>query len=101
MRKQRPWTLPLATSKTVISATLRKPKTARWPTTARLPWQKYGLQPHRVESFKFSRDPQFDRELAEVVGLYLDPPERAPVLCVDESQIQALDRTQPPAPWPR
>jgi transposase len=65
-------------------------------------WQKYGLQPHRVESFKFSCDPQFEAKLADIVGLYLDPPERALVLCVDEkSQIQALNRTQPALPmWP-
>ena len=61
-----------------------------------------GLQPHRVETFKFSCDPQFDAKLADIVGLYLDPPERALVLCVDEkSQIQALNRTQPALPmWP-
>jgi DDE superfamily endonuclease len=55
-----------------------------------------------VESFKFSRDPAFDGKLADIVGLYLDPPERALVLCVDEkSQIQALSRTQPALPmWP-
>ena len=65
-------------------------------------WQKYGLQPHRVETFKFSTDPEFDAKLADIVGLYLDPPERALVLCVDEkSQIQALNRTQPALPmWP-
>ncbi len=64
--------------------------------------RKYGLQPRRVESFKFSTDPEFDRKLADIVGLYLDPPERALVSCVDEkSQIQALDRTQPVLPmWP-
>lgn len=62
-------------------------------------WKKYGLQPHRVETFKFSTDPDFDTKLADIVGLYLDPPERALVLCVDEkSQIQALDRTQPLLP---
>ena len=55
-----------------------------------------------MESFKFSRDPEFDGKLADIVGLYLDPPERALVLCVDEkSQIQALNRTQPALPmWP-
>jgi hypothetical protein len=59
-------------------------------------WQKYGLQPHRVEHFKFSTDPQFERKLADIVGLYLDPPERALVLSVDEkSQIQALNRAAP------
>jgi hypothetical protein len=70
--------------------------------TVRRIWQKYGLQPHRVETFKFSREPEFDAKLADVVGLYLDPPERALVLCVDEkSQIQALNRTQPALPmWP-
>jgi transposase len=62
-------------------------------------WHKYELQPHRVETFKFSTDPDFDAKLADVVALYIDPPERALVLCVDEkSQIQALDRTQPILP---
>ena len=52
-------------------------------------------RPHRVETFKFSYDPEFEAKLADIVGLYLDPPERAMVLCVDEkSQIQALNRTQ-------
>ena len=99
----------------VVSATLRKPKAATHWSARRLAkevglskasvhriWQKYGLQPHRVESFKFSRDPEFDRKLTDIVGLYLDPPERALVLCVDEkSQIQALNRTQTALPmWP-
>src|ERR1700676_2726761 len=71
----------------------------RSPATVHRIWQKYGLQPHRVETFKFSCAPQFDAKLADIVGLYLDPPERALVLCVDEkSQIQALDRTQPLLP---
>ena len=62
-------------------------------------WRKHGLQPHRVETFKFSTDPDFDRKMADIVGLYLNPPEKALVLCVDEkSQIQALDRTQPILP---
>jgi transposase len=62
-------------------------------------WRAFGLQPHRAESFKLSRDPQFVAKVRDVVGLYLDPPERAVVLCVDEkSQIQALDRTQPILP---
>ena len=57
-------------------------------------WRAFGLQPHRVESFKLSTDPLFVDKVREVVGLYLDPPERALVLCVDEkSQIQALDRS--------
>ena len=62
-------------------------------------WKKHGLQPHRVKTFKFSKDPEFSEKMADVVGLYLDPPERAVVLCVDEkSQIQALNRTQPLLP---
>jgi transposase len=59
-------------------------------------WRAFGLQPHRQDSWKLSKDPQFIDKVRDVVGLYLDPPERAVVLCVDEkSQIQALDRTAP------
>ncbi len=62
-------------------------------------WKAHGLQPHRVRNFKLSKDPRFVEKLVDVVGLYLDPPEHALVLCVDEkSQIQALDRTQPGLP---
>jgi transposase len=62
-------------------------------------WQSHGLQPHRVKGFKLSRDSKFLEKLTDVVGLYLNPPEKALVLCVDEkSQIQALDRTQPGLP---
>jgi transposase len=62
-------------------------------------WKAFGLQPHRTETFKLSRDPQFVAKVRDVVGLYLNPPERAVVLCVDEkSQIQAIDRTQPILP---
>lgn len=62
-------------------------------------WQSHGLQPHRIKQFKLSRDPRFLEKLIDVVGLYLNPPEKAIVLCVDEkSQIQALDRTQPGLP---
>jgi transposase len=62
-------------------------------------WQRYDVQPHRVERFKLSRDPHFDEKVRDVVGLYLNPPDRALVLCVDEkSQIQALDRTAPILP---
>src|SRR4051812_38990860 len=62
-------------------------------------WHAYGLQPHRQETFKLSTDPLFVDKIHDVVGLYLNPPERAVVLCVDEkSQIQALDRTQPILP---
>jgi transposase len=62
-------------------------------------WAAAGLKPHRVKSFKVSNDPHFTEKLLDVVGLYLDPPEHALVLCADEkSQIQALDRTQPGLP---
>jgi len=62
-------------------------------------WQKHEIQPHRVEKFKISRDPRFEDKVRDVVGLYLNPPERALVLSVDEkSQIQALDRTAPILP---
>jgi transposase len=62
-------------------------------------WKQHRLQPHRLENFKFSKDPQFVEKLRDVVGLYLNPPEHALVLSVDEkSQIQALDRTQPLLP---
>jgi transposase len=62
-------------------------------------WHAHGLKPHRIESFKISRDPEFAAKLDDVVGLYLNPPEHALVLSVDEkSQIQALDRTQPGLP---
>ncbi len=62
-------------------------------------WRSHHLQPHRVKRFKLSRDPKFLDKLTDVVGLYLNPPQQAMVLCVDEkSQIQALDRTQPGLP---
>lgn len=62
-------------------------------------WDAHGLQPHRTETFKLSKDPRFVEKLTDVVGLYMNPPEKALVLCVDEkSSIQALDRTQPGLP---
>jgi transposase len=62
-------------------------------------WRAFALQPHRSETFKLSRDPLFIENVRDIVGLYLNPPERALVLCVDEkAQIQALDRTQPLLP---
>jgi transposase len=96
----------------VVAATMRPPKAATHWSARRLAkevglssatvhriWQKYGLQPHRLEHFKFSTDPLFETKLTDIVGLYLDPPERALVLCVDEkSQIQALNRTAPLLP---
>ncbi len=67
-------------------------------TIARV-WDQHGLQPHRVRTFKLSRDKAFVEKLTDVVGLYLNPPDKALVFCVDEkSQIQALDRTQPGLP---
>jgi len=65
-------------------------------------WDAHGLQPHRVETFKLSKDKRFVEKLTDVVGLYLNPPSKALVLCVDEkSQVQALDRTQPGLPMKR
>ena len=65
-------------------------------------WDAHGLQPHRVTTFKLSKDPAFVEKLTDVVGLHLNPPDKAVVLCVDEkSQIQALDRTQPGLPMER
>ena len=67
--------------------------------TVRRIWKRHGLKPHLTETFKLSRDKQFAEKLHDIVGLYLNPPDRALVLCVDEkSQIQALDRTQPGLP---
>jgi transposase len=98
---------------TIVNATLqKKPKDAtHWSTrtmaraqgvseaTVRRIWKAHGLRPHRAKSFKLSRDPEFVKKLRDVVGLYLNPPDKALVLCVDEkSQIQALDRTQPALP---
>jgi transposase len=70
--------------------------------TVRRIWRRHGLKPHRLRSFKLSTDPRFAEKLEDVVGLYLNPPEHALVLSLDEkSQIQALDRTQPGLPLKR
>ena len=62
-------------------------------------WRAFGLQPHRVETFKLSSDPAFVDKVRDVVGLYMSPPDRALVLCVDEKpQIQAVERTAPVLP---
>ena len=62
-------------------------------------WADAGLKPHLVASFKVSNDPLFEEKVTDIVGLYMSPPDKALVLCVDEkSQIQALDRTQPGCP---
>jgi transposase len=69
------------------------------PATVQRIWDAHGLQPHRTETFKLSRDKRFVEKLTDVVGLYMNPPDKALVLCFDEkSQIQALDRTQPGLP---
>jgi transposase len=69
------------------------------PASIQRIWKAHGLKPHRVRTFKLSRDPRFVEKLQDIVGLYLNPPEHALVLSVDEkSQIQALDRTQPGLP---
>lgn len=69
------------------------------PKTVHRVWQAHGLQPHRTRTFKVSRDSRFGEKLTDVVGLYLNPPDKALVFCADEkSQIQALDHTQPGLP---
>jgi transposase len=111
-RSGRPRRITDAKERAVVAKTLAPPKAmTHWssrslakevglsPATVHRIWQKYDLQPHRTTTFKFSTDPKFEEKLADIVGLYLDPPERALVLCVDEkSQIQALNRTQPLLP---
>jgi transposase len=97
----------------VLEATLnRRPKNATHWSVRRLSedlgvprdfihrvWRAFGLKPHLTKSFKLSTDPHFIEKVRDVVGLYIDPPDKALVLCVDEkSQIQALDRTQPSLP---
>jgi transposase len=74
-------------------------RTGYAPSTIHEVWRAFGLQPHRSETFKLSTDPLFVEKVRDIVGLYLAPPDRAVVLCIDEkSQIQALDRTQPLLP---
>src|SRR5574337_1593334 len=68
-------------------------------STVQLVWHARGLKPHRVKTFKLSNDPKFEQKLVDVVGLYMNPPEKAIVLCADEkSSVQALDRTQASLP---
>src|SRR6195256_833727 len=113
MRSGRPRTVEDEAVAELITKTLaRKPKTAtHWSvramaaetgiakSTVHRLFQLFGLQPHRSRSFKLSTDPFFIEKLRDVVGLYLNPPDKALVLCVDEkSQIQALERTQPMLP---
>jgi hypothetical protein len=69
------------------------------PATVQRVWSARGLKPHLARTFKLSNDRRFDEKLIDVVGVYLNPPDKAVVLCIDEkSQIQALDRTQPSLP---
>jgi putative transposase len=113
MRTGRPRTVEDEAVAALITKTLaRKPKAAtHWSvraiaketgiakSTVHRLFQLFGLQPHRTRSFKLSTDPFFIEKLRDVVGLYLNPPDKAVVLCVDEkSQIQALERTQPMLP---
>ena len=106
-------TIPASKVKAIVEATLHStpPAATHWscrtmakaqgvsPATVNRIWDEHGLQPHRVENFKLSRDRKFVEKLTDVVGLYLDPPEKAIVLCFDEKpQIQALDRSQPGLP---
>ena len=112
-RPGRPRTIGEGKVQEVINKTTReKPEAAtHWSTrtmaaavgvseaSVRRIWRTHGLKPHLVKSFKLSNDPQFAEKLEAIVGLYLNPPEHALVLCADEkSQIQALDRTQPGLP---
>ena len=97
----------------IITRTLEAPppQTTQWSTRAMADtvglskatisriWQTFGLQSHRVDTFKLSADPQFVEKVRDIVGLYLNPPDQALVLCLDEkSQVQALDRTRPLLP---
>jgi transposase len=105
--------LPMETRLKVITKTVQEtpPNATHWsralmaeamgisPSSVGRIWAEAGLKPHITKGFKVSNDPMFEEKVTEIVGLYLDPPDRAVVLCVDEkSQIQALDRTQPGLP---
>jgi transposase len=105
--------LPTAVVERVVELTLGEPpgETTHWTGRAMAKaagislrsvqriWAAHGLQPHRIRTFKLSKDPEFAAKLRDIVGLYVDPPAHSLVLSVDEkSQIQALDRTQPGLP---
>ena len=105
--------IPAETVEAIVEATLHSRPTGQthWSTrtmakqfgvsrsTVHEIWRARGLKPHLVKTVKVSADPAFEEKLVDVVGLYLNPPERAVVLCMDEkSQVQALDRTQPSLP---
>lgn len=111
-RGRRPTITPVQVQEVISKTTQEKPANAtHWSTrtmaeavglsekSVRRIWHKHGLKPHLSRSFKVSNDPEFVEKLEAIVGLYLNPPEHAIVLCADEkSQIQALDRTQPGLP---
>jgi transposase len=105
--------IPSEKVEAIVHATLREkpPGETHWscrsmaraqgvsPATVQRIWSARNIKPHRVKTFKLSNDKRFEEKLIDVVGLYLNPPEKAVVLCMDEkSQIQALDRTQPSLP---
>lgn len=114
-RSGRPRELPRGIEERIVAKTLRPPPKrlgiTHWSsrllarelgvsheTVARV-WRRRGLKPHRRQTFKFSTDPQLEERIQDIIGLYLNPPENAIVLCIDEkSQIQALERTQPILP---
>ena len=111
-RGRRP-SIPAATVEEIVRLTLHEtpPSETHWScrtmakragvssSTVQRVWSARGIKPHRVQTFKLSNDPRFEEKLVDVVGLYLNPPEQAVVLCMDEkSQIQALDRTQASLP---
>jgi len=108
--------IPASQVKAIVEATLHStpPGATHWscrsmaraqgvsPATVQRIWDAHGLKPHQIKTFKLSNDQLFVEKLTDVVGLYLNPPERAVILCVDEkSQIQALDRTQAGLPMKR
>ena len=112
-RPGRPHSISAAKVREIVDKTTQQtpPNATHWSTrtmaaavsvseaTVRRIWRAHGLKPHLVRTFKLSKDPQFAEKLEAIVGLYLNPPEHAIVLCLDEkSQIQALDRTQPGLP---
>ena len=112
-RSGAPRTIPDARVEEILRRTLESlpPNATQWSTRSMAAatglsqtaivraWRAFGLQPHRTETFKLSTDPYFIEKVRDIVGLYLNPPDRALVLCVDEkSQIQALNRTQPIMP---
>jgi len=112
-RPSRVLPLPMETRPKVITKTVQEtpPNATHWsralmakamgisPSSVGRIWAEAGLKPHVTKGFKISNDPLFEEKVTDIVGLYLDPPDRAVVLCVDEkSQIQALDRTQPGLP---